>query len=255
MCASGASTTAGTVERRENLEAIGLFERLEEHRAELTKFCRRMLGPSEAEDSVQETFIRAWRGFERYEGRAPLRAWLYRIATNVCLNVLEGRKRRARPMDFAFVGELSAHGADRPVRPTPLRPVLDGRAAVEESPEDAVLARESIRLALVAMIRHLPPRQRAVLILREALRWQASEVAELLDTSVASVDGALQRARATLRTRELSASDARRTDGAGAELVNRYVDAFDRYDMSALVSVLYEDATSAGSRAKGKRSG
>jgi RNA polymerase sigma-70 factor, ECF subfamily len=250
MCASAALRSARTGELMEaNLGAIGVLARLKQHRAELTRFCQRMVGASEAEDSVQETFIRAWRGFERYEGRAPLRSWLYRIATNVCLDVLEGRKRRAQPVDLASIGEPSANGAHRSARPPPLRPVLDGLAAVEGSPEDAVLARESVCLALVALIRNLPPRQRAVLILREILHWQASEVADLLDTSVASVENALQRARATLRTREISASDARRVDGPGAELLTRYVDAFDRYDMSALVSVLYEDATGAGSRA------
>jgi RNA polymerase sigma-70 factor (ECF subfamily) len=207
-----------------------------------------MLGPGEAEDSVQETFIRAWRSFELYEGRAPLRSWLYRIATNVCLDMLEGRKRRAPPIDFVSVGEPSAQGADVPCAAASLRPVLDVRAAAEGSPEDAVLARESVRLALVATIQHLPPRQRAVLILREALRWQASEVAELLETSVASVNSALQRARATLRTRETSASYASHIDGAGsAELLTRYVDAFERCDMDALVSVLHEDATSGSS--------
>jgi RNA polymerase sigma-70 factor, ECF subfamily len=221
---------------------MGLPERLEQHRAELTRFCQRMLGGSEAEDAVQETFIRAWRSFEHYEGRASLRSWLYRIATNVCLDILDGRKRRALPMDLVSGGERTARGA-------PLRPVLDGRTAAERSPEDAALARESVSLALVAMIRHLPPRQRAVLILREALRWQASEVAELLDTSVASVNSALQRARAALRTRERSASDMSRIDGAGnVDLLARYVDAFERYDMDALVSVLHEDATSASAR-------
>jgi RNA polymerase sigma-70 factor, ECF subfamily len=231
---------------RANPESMSLPERLEQHRAELTRFCQRMLGASEAEDAVQETFIRAWRSFEWYEGRAPLRSWLYRIATNVCLDMLDGRKRRARPMDLVSVSERTAQGADRPARPTPLRPVLVGRAAAEGSPEDAALARESVSLALVAMIRHLSPRQRAVLILREALRWRASEVAELLDTSVASVNSALQRARTALRTRERSASDMSRIDGPGnVDLLARYVDAFERYDMDALVSVLHEDATSA----------
>ena len=247
MCASAALRSARTGELMEaNRGAIGVLERLEQHRAELTRFCRGMVGASEAEDSVQETFIRAWRGFERYEGRAPLRSWLYRIATNVCLDVLEGRKRRAQPMDLASIGESNGRGAHSPVRP-----VLDGLAAVEGSPEDAVLERESVCLALVALIRNLPPRQRAVLILREVLHWQASEVADLLETSVASVENALQRARATLRTREMSASDARRVEGAGVELLTRYVEAFDRYDMAALVSVVYEDATSAESRATG----
>jgi RNA polymerase sigma-70 factor, ECF subfamily len=228
-----------------NLESIGLAELLEQHRAELTAFCGRMLGPGEAEDSVQETFIRAWRGFERFEGRAPLRSWLHRIATNVCLDMLAGRKRRVEPIDLVSAGEPSAQ-VDMPCTAAPLRPVLDVRAGADGNPEEAVLAREFVHLALVAALQHLPPRQRTVLILREVLCWQASEVAELLDTSVASVNSALQRARATLQTRETSASDSSPTDGtASAQLLTRYVDAFDRYDMEALVSVLQEDATSA----------
>jgi RNA polymerase sigma-70 factor, ECF subfamily len=248
MNSSGALRSARTGKRMQaTREAICVPERLEQHRAELTRFCQRMLGASEAEDSVQETFIRAWRSFEGYEGRAPLRSWLYRIATNVCLDMLQERKRRARPIDVGSVGDPQVAG--RRGRLTPLQPMLDGRATADGSPEDAVLARESVSLALVAMIRHLPPRQRAVLILREVLRWQASEVAELLETSVASVNSALQRARATLRMSETSASDASRIDGTGsAELLTRYVDAFERYDMDALMSVLREDATSAGSR-------
>jgi RNA polymerase sigma-70 factor (ECF subfamily) len=223
-----------------NLESIGLAERLEQHRAELTAFSQRMLGASEAEDSVQETFLRALRSFERFEGRAPLRSWLYRIATNVCLDMLEGRKRRARPIDLASAREPSAL-----MLCTALKPVLDVRGSAD-NPEEAVLARESVRLAFVAALQHLPPRQRAVLILRGVLCWQASEVAELLETSVASVNSALQRARATLQTRETSASDSSPTDGAArAQLLSRYVDAFERYDMEALMSVLQEDATSA----------
>jgi RNA polymerase sigma-70 factor, ECF subfamily len=217
-------------------------ERLEPHRAELTAFCQRMLGASEAEDSVQETFIRAWRGFERFEGRAPLRSWLYRIARNVCLDMLEARQRRARPIDLFSAGDPSAQ-ADIPRPGAPLVPVPDVHAAADRSPEEEVLARESVRLALVAALQHLPPRQRAVLILREVLRWRASEVAELLETSPASVNSALQRARATLRTTETSASASRPTDGATrAQLLSRYADAFERYDMEALVSVLEEDA-------------
>ena len=224
-----------------NLESTGPAERLEQHRAELTAYCRRMLGPSEAEDSVQETFIRAWRGFERFEGRAPLRPWLYRIATNVCLDMLKGSKRRARPIDLVSACEPSAQ-ADMPYTGA-----LDVRAGADGNPEEEVLAREFVRLALVAALRHLPSRQRAVLILREVLCWQASEVAELLDTSVASVNSTLQRARATLQSTETSASDWSPMDGAAsAQLLSRYVDAFERYDMEALVSVLQVDATSAG---------
>jgi RNA polymerase sigma-70 factor (ECF subfamily) len=228
-----------------NVESIGLGARLERHRPELTAFCRRMLGPSEAEDSVQETFIRAWRGFERFEGRAPLRSWLYRIARNVCLDMLEARQRRALPIDVVPGGDPSAQ-AEMPGTGSRVTPVFNDCAAADRDPEEAVLAHESLRLALVAAIQHLPPRQRVVLILREVLRWRASEVAELLETSPASVNSALQRARATLQTRETSASGSSPTDGAAsAQLLTRYVDAFERYDMEALVSVLREDATSA----------
>jgi RNA polymerase sigma-70 factor (ECF subfamily) len=243
MSMSGASGSPRTGERiHTNLESIGLAERLEQHRAELTAFCRRMLGASQAEDSVQETFIRAWRNFERFEGRAPLRVWLYRIARNVCLDMLDGTKRRARPIDLVSAGEPSTQ-ADMPCTAGPLKPLLDVQAGADGNPEEAVLAREFVRLALVAALQHLPPKQRAVLILREVLCWQASEVAELLETSVASVNSALQRARATLRTRATSASDSSLTDGAAnAQLLTRYVDAFERFDLDALMSVLQEDA-------------
>jgi RNA polymerase sigma-70 factor (TIGR02960 family) len=184
-----------------SLESIGLDKRLEVHRAELTAFCQRMLGASEAEDSVQETFIRAWRSFERFEGRAPLRSWLYRIAKNVCLDMLEERKRRAMPIDLVSA-EPSARHADIPRPATSLVPVQDIQAAADGDPEEAVLMRESVRLALVTALQHLPQRQRAVLILREVLRWKASEVAELLETSVASVNSTHQRARATLQARD-----------------------------------------------------
>jgi RNA polymerase sigma-70 factor, ECF subfamily len=227
-----------------SLESIGLDKRLEVHRAELTAFCQRMLGAGEAEDSVQETFIRAWRSFERFEGRAPLRSWLYRIAKNVCLDMLEERKRRAMPIDLVSA-EPSARHADIPLPATSLVPVHDIQAAADGNPEEAVLMRESVRLALVTALQHLPQRQRAVLILREVLRWKASEVAELLETSVASVNSTHQRARATLQTRETSASDPSPADGAASpELLTRYLDAFERYDMDTLLSVLQEDATS-----------
>jgi RNA polymerase sigma-70 factor, ECF subfamily len=200
-----------------------------------------MLGASEAEDSVQETFIRAWRGFEGFEGRAPLRSWLYRIARNVCLDMLQARQRRARPIDFSSAGEPSTQ-AEMPYTGPRLRPVLTDYAAADGDPEEAVVVRESVRLALVAAFLHLPPRQRAVLILREVLRWRASEVAELLETSPASVNSALQRARATLQTKTSASASSPTDSAASAHLLTRYVDAFERYDMEALVSVLQEDA-------------
>ncbi len=203
----------------------------EEHRRELLAHCYRMLAsPFEAEDAVQETFIRAWRGWRGFEGRASLRSWLYRIATNVCLDLLSGRERRARPMDLGPSGEpIEANLSTLPevtwIEPTP-------------DPAEAAVERETVRLAFVAALQHLPPRQRAVLILCEVLRWKASEVAELLDTSVASVNSALQRARATLD----SIGPAPELDEPDRELLERYVTAFEAYDIDALTSLIHEDA-------------
>src|SRR4051794_20273858 len=172
---------------------------LESYRRELTGYCYRMLGSGfEAEDAVQETFVRAWKNFENFEGRAALRSWLYKIATNVCVDMLQGPQRRARPMDLASPETADALLGDGLAEYTWVQPVLDSRVLPDYGdPAELAAARETIRLAFVAALQHLPPRQRAVLILREVLRWQASEVAELLDTSVASVNSALQRARAT----------------------------------------------------------
>jgi RNA polymerase sigma-70 factor (ECF subfamily) len=212
-----------------------LERRLEEHRAELTGYCYRMLGsPFEAEDAVQETFIRAWRAFDRFEGRAALRSWLYRIATNVCLDMIAGRERRARPMDLGPAQEPIESNLNTLPEATWIQP--------KPGPDPAEVAesRDTIRLAFVAALQHLPARQRAVLILCEVLRWKASEVAELLETSVASVNSALQRARATLATANLHSPDPGEVD---KELLSRYVAAFEAYDMDALTSLIHEDAT------------
>jgi RNA polymerase sigma-70 factor (ECF subfamily) len=208
---------------------------LEQHRRELTGYCYRMLGsPFEAEDAVQETMVRAWKALDRFEGRSALRSWLYRIATNVCLDMAKGRERRARPMDLGPAREpVFENLATRP-ETTWLEPV-------PADPAEVALERDTIRLAFVAALQHLPPRQRAALILCEVLRWQASEAAELLDTSVASVNSALQRARATLEQTDLSATEE--LDAAGRELLERYVKAFERYDIEALTSLIAEDAT------------
>jgi RNA polymerase sigma-70 factor (ECF subfamily) len=228
------------------LDARELEQRLERHRPELIAFSYRMLGsPFEAEDAVQETFVRAWRSFDRFEGRAALRSWLYRIATNVCLDLLSGRERRARPMDLG--PEWNPDGPIGRTLPetTWIEPLPDGLVAPsEEDPAEVAVSRETIRLAFVAALQHLPPRQRAVLILCEVLRWKAMEVAELLDTSVASVNSALQRARATLEASGVSSADpVPAMDESQRELLSRYVEAFERYDMDALTSLIREDAT------------
>jgi RNA polymerase sigma-70 factor (ECF subfamily) len=218
---------------------------LEQHRAELTGYCYRMLGSAfEAEDAVQETMVRAWRSFDRFEGRAALRSWLYRIATNVCLDMLSGRERRARPMDLGPAREPVLDNLNTLPEVTWIEPIPDGVLVADGDPAEVAVARETIRLAFVAALQHLPPRQRAVLILCEVLRWKATEVAELLETSVASVNSALQRARATLEASNVSTTDTPRSlEPADAELLARYVEAFERYDMDALTSLIREDAT------------
>jgi RNA polymerase sigma-70 factor, ECF subfamily len=223
-----------------------LESRLEQHRGELTAYCYRMLGsPFEAEDAVQETLIRAWRGFERFEGRAALRSWLYRIATNVSLDMLNGRERRARPIDLGPAQAPVASNLHTLPEATWLQPVPDALVMpAEGDPAEMAVARETIRLAFVAALQHLPPRQRAALILCEVLRWQASEVAELLDTSVASVSSSLPRARSTLASRNVSAATTSpQLDEADRALLARYVEAFERYDMDALTTLIREDAS------------
>ena len=221
------------------------FGELEQHRAELTAYCYRMLGsPFDAEDAVQDAFVRAWRGRDRFEGRAAMRSWLYRIATNVCLDMLKGRERRIRPMDLGPAVEpiesnLNARSAKEWIEPIP-----ENLIAPEKDPAELAVERESIRLAFVAALQQLPARQRAVLILREVLRWEASEVAELLTTSVPSVNSALQRARATLAQSKVSATDPLpKLSDTDRALLERYVAAFERYDMAALTSLIREDAS------------
>jgi RNA polymerase sigma-70 factor (ECF subfamily) len=217
----------------------------EQHRTELTAYCYRMLGSAfEADDAVQETLVRAWRSFDGFEGRSSLRSWLYRIASNVCFDMLKGRQRRALPIDLMAVGH-----ADGPVDPpvsesTWIGPIPDRRVvATTADPAEAAVVRESVRLAFVAALQLLPPRQRAVLILREVLKWKADEVAELLDTTVVSVNSALQRARSTLADRDVADVARGPIDAAQEELLARYVDAFERFDIDSLVSLLHADAT------------
>jgi RNA polymerase sigma-70 factor (ECF subfamily) len=223
-----------------------LDPRLLEHRRELTGYCYRMLGSAfDAEDAVQETMVRAWRGIADFEGRSALRSWLYRIATNVCLDQLSGRQRRALPMDLSgspWQPVESSLAARRP-RTAWVEPILDRQVLPEDGdPAERAVIRESIRLAFIAALQHLPPRQRAVLVLREVLRWKAEEVAQLLDTTVASVNSALQRARATMASLD-GVPEPRPLDDRDRELLARYVDTFERYDIDALVQLLREDAT------------
>jgi RNA polymerase sigma-70 factor (ECF subfamily) len=219
-------------------------DELEQHRRELTAYCYRMLGSGfEAEDAVQETMVRAWQAAERFEGRSSVRSWLYRIATNVCLDMLRGRSRRARPMELTSPSppEERYLGAMLPEHAW-VSPIADVRVVPEEGdPAELAAWRDSIRLAFVTALQHLPPRQRAVLILREVLRWQAAEVAELLDTSVAAVNSSLQRARATLAGLHAE-PHPQAVDGGTQELLDRYMEAFERYDVATLVTLLHDDA-------------
>ncbi|HZP58395.1 MAG TPA: sigma-70 family RNA polymerase sigma factor [Dehalococcoidia bacterium] len=233
---------AATTEQ--DLADAGPESAFEQHRAPLTAHCYRMLGSAfDAEDAVQETLLRAWRNREGFEGRASVQTWLYRIATNVCLDMLRGAKRRARPMDLRPAGTAEMPLGEPLEESAWVLPVPDGRVLPQDGdPAEIAATRESVRLAFVAALQRLPARQRAVLILRDVLDWQASEVAALLETSVASVNSALQRARASLAASGASPG-ASAMDARQQALLARYVDAFQRYDMDALTSVLREDAS------------
>ncbi len=224
--------------------SVGELERVfEQHRRELVGYCYRMLGsPFDAEDAVQDTMLRAWRGVENFQGRAALRSWLYRIATNVCLDSLSARGRRARPMDLGPAGEPVIENLNVPPEVTWIEPIPDSMVAGSDPAEQA-MARETLRLAFIAALQRLPARQRAALILCEVFRWKASEAAELLETSVASINSALQRARATLEEAEVSSTDQPATiDADQRELLARYVAAFEAYDLDALTALIREDA-------------
>jgi RNA polymerase sigma-70 factor (ECF subfamily) len=257
----------------EDLAGEDIAAQLERHRVGLTGYCYRMLGSAaEADDAVQETMVRAWRHAGRFEGRSSLRSWLYRIATNVCLVASDGRRRRALPVDMGPAAEGTPSPLGRWPEATWIEPVPDhrvlpgarGRAAgaigaVGADPAEQVVARESIRLAFVAALQYLPPRQRAVLILREVLRWPAAEVAELLGATVVSVNSALQRARAGLAQGGAGVDGVDGVDGGVGRalrpdpaelddrhraLLARYVDAFERFDVDEIVALLHEDAVS-----------
>jgi RNA polymerase sigma-70 factor (ECF subfamily) len=219
-------------------------EDTEAYRRELTGYCYRMLGSAfEADDAVQETMLRAWKSAEGFEGRSSLRSWLYRIATNVCLDALRGEKRRALPMDMG----PSSPPSESHLRPWPaedlwVTPIPDARVVPQNGdPAEIAAVRDSVRLAFVTALQHLPPRQRAALILCDVLRMPAADAAGILDSSVASVNSAMQRARTTLaELPEHQRPGA--VEPENAELLARYVDAFQRYDIKALVALLREDA-------------
>jgi RNA polymerase sigma-70 factor (ECF subfamily) len=222
------------------------FERdLEGLRTAVTGYCYRMLGSGfEAEDATQETMLRAWRRADTLQDRAALKSWLFRIATNVCLDQIEGSKRRARPVDLTDPGSAETPiGAPLP-ETTWVLPIADGQVADPDAdPAQRMADAESLRLAFVAALQHLPARQRVVLVLREVLRWSAKEVAEMLETSVASVNSALQRARATLDELALEDAEApaRPSDEDERQLLEQYLEAFAEYDIDRIVALLRYD--------------
>lgn len=215
---------------------------LEAHRVALTGHCYRMLGSAgDADDAVQETMVRAWRHLDRFDGRASIRTWLHRIATNVCLDALSARKRRARPMEEGPVGTIADALVQHP-RNHWLEPIPDAAAIpAEGDPAELAMMRQSIRLAFVSALQHLPPRQRAALLLADVVGLSAAEIAETLEMTVAAVNSALQRARATVAARESTSPGELPADAR--DLLERYVDAFQRYDVDTLTSLLREDAT------------
>jgi RNA polymerase sigma-70 factor (ECF subfamily) len=220
---------------------MAVTDQLEEHRMALTRYCQWRLGTPDAEDAVQETFVRALHAVHQFEGRGTLQAWLHRIATNVCIDVLERRRRSARPTDFGPANE-SIGGA--PGALAEVTWIERSQVSVDPSgdPADVFESREEVERALAAVLHYLPPRQRGVVILREVLQWRAQEVAELLGTSVASVNSALQRARATLESKALTADAPISIDEGEKEVVRSYVRAFERYDIGALAQLVCDEA-------------
>ena len=222
---------------------VDLGRLLDAHRADLVGYCYRMLAsPFEAEDAVQETMLRAWKAYDKFEGRAALRTWLHRIATNVCLDMLRSKQHRARPMDLGPAREPIEANLKTLPEVTWIEPIPDTLVASDPGPEQSAMAKESVRLAFVAALQHLPAKQRAALILCEVMSWKAAEVAELLEMSVAGVNSALQRARATLKTGDVDESRATIVDEKKRDMLKRYVEAFERYDVSLLTDVIRADA-------------
>jgi RNA polymerase sigma-70 factor (ECF subfamily) len=231
-----------TVEQQVNEDFLRLADPF---RQELLAHCYRMLGSvHDAEDLVQETYLRAWRAYDNFEGRSSLRTWLYRIATRVCLTALESRNRRVLPTGLGAPNP-DAEGVlvEQPDMPW-LEPAPDGMVGLDPNdPASIVSSRESIRLAFIAALQHLPPRQRAVLILRDVLKWRASEVAHLLDTTPTAVNSLLQRARAHLDEVAPTEDDiAEPPTAEQRELLDRYVKAFEEYDVAGLVELFQKDA-------------
>jgi RNA polymerase sigma-70 factor (ECF subfamily) len=224
-------------------EPTTVVAEFETYRRELTAHCYRMTGSgSEAEDAVQETMVRAWQGAERFEGRSSVRTWLYRIATHVCIDMGRSPQRRARPIDLGPSRTPDpVHLADVLPEATWITPIADSSVLdLGADPADVAAQRDTLRLAFVAALQQLPATQRAALLLCDVLRWPALEVAELLDTSTAAVNSALQRARATLAEAPTSAPSTPLSDEQ-RHLLTRYVDAFERYDMDALATLLHDD--------------
>src|SRR3989449_7540843 len=216
---------------------------LDAHRADLVGCCYRMLAsPFEAEDAVQETMLRAWKAYDRFEGRASMRTWLHRIATNVCLDMLRSKRHRTRPMDLGPAREPIEANLKTLPEVTWIEPIPDTLVATDPDPEQSTMAKESVRLAFVAALQHLPAKQRAALILCEVMSWKAAEVAELLEMSVAGVNSALQRARAQLKGGGLGDERAPVLDAAKRDLLTRYAEAVEKYDVSLLTKVIREDA-------------
>lgn len=225
--------------------AQALATETERYRRELTAYCYRMLGSAvEAEDAAQECLVKAWSRADSFEGRSSMRTWLYKIATTTCIDMQRAPQRRALPMDLAAPASVAGMtGIGSPLERTAwIEPISDVKVApVGAGPEDTAVLRESVRLAFVAALQHLPPKQRAVLVLREVLDWSAAEVAELLEISVDSVTSALARARSTMRSLDTGAG-ARPMGDEDRSLLERYVAAFEAYDVATLVSLLREDA-------------
>lgn len=217
---------------------------LEQYRPSLTGHCYRMLGSAiDADDAVQETMFRAWKNLERFAERSSLKTWVYRIATNVCLDFIAERRKRMRPFDLAPAGTVHdaivSHSREHWVEPIPDAAAIPA----DGDPAEQLLLREGIRLAFVAALQHLPPKQRAALLMTQVLGWSAAEAAEALEMSVPSLNSALQRARATLSARDPSLVQPSRLSASEDALLARYVDAFERYDVPALTALLHSEAT------------